>query len=48
MIGSVTFNDHGQNINDTSDVMVVQDGHWIVWDRSEFATGKRKLKRIDG
>jgi len=48
VIGSVTFNDHGQNINDTSDVMVVQDGHWIVWDRSEFATGKRKLKRIDG
>jgi len=46
VIGRVTFNDHGQNINDTSDVMVVQDGHWIVWDRSEYASGKRKLKRL--
>ena len=47
IIGRVTFNDHGQNINDTSDVMVVQDGKWIVWDRSEFASGKRKLIRLN-
>lgn len=46
LIGNVTFNDHGQNINDTADIMVVQDGKWVVWDQSEYATGKRKLKRL--
>ncbi len=47
VIGPVTFNDHGQNINDTTDVVVVQDGKWVPWEGSDYATGKRKLKRLD-
>jgi branched-chain amino acid transport system substrate-binding protein len=47
VVGSVTFNDHGQNINDTSEVVVVQDGKWVTWDKSEYASGKRKLKRTE-
>jgi len=36
--------DHGQNINPTTTKYVVQDGEFIDWDKSEYATGKRKLK----
>ncbi|RTL55275.1 MAG: branched-chain amino acid ABC transporter substrate-binding protein [Bradyrhizobiaceae bacterium] len=46
LLGPVTFNDHGQNINSTASVVVVQDGKWIGWDKSEYATGKRKLSRL--
>ncbi len=28
LLGNVTFNDKGQNINDTADLIVVQDGAW--------------------
>lgn len=47
VIGPVTFNDHGQNVNDTTDIVVVQDGKWVSWEKSEYASGKRKLKRTD-
>ena len=39
-----TFDDFGQNINPTTTKYVVQDGKFIDWDKSEYATGKRKLK----
>ena len=44
IVGKVTFDDHGQNINPTTTKYVVQDGKFIDWDKSEYATGKRKLK----
>ena len=47
LIGRVTFNEHGQNIYDTADVVIVQDGKWLTFDKSEYASGKRKLKRLD-
>lgn len=45
VIGKVTFDDHGQNIVPLVSTYVVQDGKWVIWDDSEYATGKRKLKR---
>jgi branched-chain amino acid transport system substrate-binding protein len=46
IIGRVTFDDHGQNTVALVSKYVVQDGKWVLWDDSEYATGKRKLKRL--
>ncbi len=43
VIGKVTFDDHRQNIVPLISKYVVQDGQWVLWDASEYATGKRKL-----
>ncbi len=45
IIGRITFDDFGQNIVDLITKYVVQDGKWIVWEDSEYAKGKRKLKK---
>ncbi|HWL28645.1 MAG TPA: branched-chain amino acid ABC transporter substrate-binding protein, partial [Burkholderiaceae bacterium] len=45
VIGKVTFDDHGQNIVPLVSTYVAQDGKWVIWEDSEYATGKRKLKR---
>jgi branched-chain amino acid transport system substrate-binding protein len=45
IIGRITFDDHGQNTVDLITKYVVQDGKWIVWEDSEYAKGKRKLRR---
>lgn len=45
IVGSVTFDDHGQNISPAITKYVVQDGKWVPWKNSEYASGKRKLKR---
>jgi len=44
IVGKVTFDEYGQNINPTTTKYVVQDGKWIDWEDSEYKTGKRKLK----
>ena len=44
IIGKVTFDDHGQNIVPLISKYVVQDGKWVLWEESEYASGKRKLK----
>ena len=44
IIGPITFDDHGQNITPLTTKYVVQDGKWVVWEDSEYASGKRKLK----
>lgn len=46
VLGPVTFNEYGQNVNSTASIVVVQDGKWISWEKSEYASGKRKLKRL--
>ncbi|MDF2365652.1 branched-chain amino acid ABC transporter substrate-binding protein [Sneathiella sp.] len=43
-IGMVEFDDHGQNVNSLVTPLVVQDGAWVTWDESEYASGKRTLK----
>jgi branched-chain amino acid transport system substrate-binding protein len=45
IIGKITFDDHGQNTVNVITKYVVQDGKWVVWEDSEYATGKRKLPR---
>jgi branched-chain amino acid transport system substrate-binding protein len=43
IVGKITFDDHGQNTVPLITKYVVQDGKWVVWEDSEYATGKRKL-----
>ncbi len=45
IIGKITFDDHGQNIVPLITKYVVQDGKWVVWEESEYASGKRKLAK---
>ncbi|HEX7811170.1 MAG TPA: branched-chain amino acid ABC transporter substrate-binding protein [Burkholderiales bacterium] len=45
IVGTVTFDDHGQNTVPLITKFVVQDGKWLVWEDSEYAKGKRKLPR---
>jgi branched-chain amino acid transport system substrate-binding protein len=44
IVGKVTFDDHGQNIVPVITKYVVQDGKWVLWEDSEYASGKRKLR----
>ncbi|WP_085314850.1 branched-chain amino acid ABC transporter substrate-binding protein [Derxia lacustris] len=43
VVGKITFDDYGQNINPTTTKYVVQDGKWLAWEDSEYASGKRHL-----
>ncbi|MBI4273670.1 MAG: branched-chain amino acid ABC transporter substrate-binding protein [Rhizobiales bacterium] len=43
IVGTITFDDHGQNTVPVITGFVVQDGKWVVWEDSEYASGKRKL-----
>jgi len=43
IVGKITFDDHGQNTVAIITAFVAQDGKWIVWEDSEYASGKRKL-----
>lgn len=47
LFGPVTFNEHGQNINSKAGIVVVQDGKWISWEKSDYASGKRKLRGLN-
>ncbi len=44
IVGKITFDDHGQNIVPVITKYVVQDGKWVMWEDSEYASGKRKLR----
>jgi len=41
--GPITFDDHGQNTVAVITKYVVQDGKWVVWENSAYATGERTL-----
>lgn len=43
IIGKVTFDEYGQNIVPLVTAYVSQDGKWVPWKQSEYASGKRKL-----
>jgi branched-chain amino acid transport system substrate-binding protein len=45
IIGKVTLDDHGQNTVDLITKYVIQDGKWVLWEGSEYASGKRKLAK---
>ena len=44
IVGNISFDDHGQNTVALITKYVVQDGKWVVWEDSAYATGARKLK----
>jgi branched-chain amino acid transport system substrate-binding protein len=44
IVGPISFDKHGQNVVATITKYVIQDGKWTVWEDSEYAAGKRKLK----
>ena len=43
IVGKITFDDHGQNTVPVITRYVVQDGKWVTFEDSEYASGKRKL-----
>jgi branched-chain amino acid transport system substrate-binding protein len=43
VVGKITFDDHRQNAVPIITRFVVQDGKWVVWEDSEYASGKRAL-----
>lgn len=43
IVGKITFDDHGQNTVPVVTKYIVQDGKFIEWEDSEYASGKRKL-----
>jgi len=45
IVGPISFDDHGQNTVAAISKYVVQDGKWVLWEDSEYASGKRSLKK---
>ncbi|MCW5626217.1 MAG: branched-chain amino acid ABC transporter substrate-binding protein [Burkholderiales bacterium] len=45
IVGPITFDDHRQNAVPLITKFVVQDGKWVVWEDSLYATGKRSLPK---
>lgn len=43
LIGKVDFDAHGQNVNPLWQVYVADNGSWVPWHRSGYATGKEHL-----
>lgn len=43
IIGPVKFNEFGQNEIPLASPYVVQDGKWVYWPKSEYASGVRKM-----
>lgn len=43
IVGTITFDDYGQNTVAAITKYVAQDGKWTIWEESEYASGKRKL-----
>jgi branched-chain amino acid transport system substrate-binding protein len=47
IVGPISFDDHGQNAVPLITKYVVQDGEWVVWEDSEYASGQRKLAGLE-
>lgn len=45
LVGKVTYDDHGQNIEPEVSKYVVQDGKWTYWEDSDYNQGTRSLKK---
>jgi branched-chain amino acid transport system substrate-binding protein len=45
ILGTTTFDENGQTELAPVTKLVSQDGKWVDWDKSEYATGKRKLPK---
>jgi branched-chain amino acid transport system substrate-binding protein len=47
IVGPITFDEHGQNAVPVISKYVVQDGEWVLWEESEYASGQRKLAGLE-
>ena len=47
IVGPITFDEHGQNAVPIISKYVVQDGEWVLWEESEYASGQRKLAGLE-
>ena len=45
ILGLTKFDDCGQTLTGGLMIKVSQDGRWVPWDESEYASGKRRLPR---
>ncbi|MCL5046064.1 MAG: branched-chain amino acid ABC transporter substrate-binding protein [Actinobacteria bacterium] len=45
LLGATKFNEIGQTTNVLATILVVQDGKWVPWEDSEYASGKRSLPK---
>jgi len=45
ILGTTTFDDNGQTELAPVTKLVSQDGKWVKWEKSEYATGKRSLPK---
>jgi branched-chain amino acid transport system substrate-binding protein len=45
ILGTTTFDQNGQTELAPVTKLVSQDGKWVKWEKSEYATGKRKLPK---
>ncbi len=43
LVGNIIFDDHGQNILGGIAMYVQEDSHWVNWESSSFAAGKKAL-----
>jgi len=46
IIGTVSFDEYGQNVVPLITAYISQDGQWVPYNQSEYATGKRVLPGI--
>ena len=46
IVGPITFDDHGQNAVPLITKYVAQDGKWVIWEDSEYASGKRSSEKV--
>jgi branched-chain amino acid transport system substrate-binding protein len=47
IVGPITFDEHGQNAVPLITKYVAQDGKWVVWEDSEYASGQRQLAGLE-
>jgi branched-chain amino acid transport system substrate-binding protein len=45
ILGTTTFDENGQTELALVTKLVSQDGKWVKWENSEYATGKRALPK---
>ena len=45
ILGTTTFDENGQTELAPVTKLVSQDGKWVKWENSEYASGKRKLPK---
>ena len=46
VIGPVTFDDHGQNTVPLISKYVAQDGKWVIWEDSEYASRQAQAEEV--